>query len=84
MLAKRLMLLILAVGADVPANRPERAFTRRRRANASRTAAPGARLGAVAPASVGISAERLDRLHQGMQGFVDRKEVERHRHAGGA
>ena len=29
----------------------------------------------VAPASVGISSERLARLHQGMQGFVDRKEV---------
>jgi CubicO group peptidase (beta-lactamase class C family) len=29
----------------------------------------------VAPASVGVSTERLERLHQGMQGFVDRKEV---------
>ena len=28
-----------------------------------------------APASVGISSERLARLHQGMQGFVDRHEV---------
>ncbi len=27
------------------------------------------------PASVGISAERLNRLHAGMQGFVDRKEA---------
>jgi CubicO group peptidase (beta-lactamase class C family) len=27
------------------------------------------------PASVGISTERLERLHKGMQGFVDRKEV---------
>jgi CubicO group peptidase (beta-lactamase class C family) len=30
---------------------------------------------AAAPESVGISAERLGRLHQGMQGFVDRHEV---------
>jgi CubicO group peptidase (beta-lactamase class C family) len=29
----------------------------------------------VAPASVGVSSERLERLHKGMQGFVDRKEV---------
>jgi len=29
----------------------------------------------VAPASVGVSSERLDRLHQGMQGFIDRHEV---------
>jgi CubicO group peptidase (beta-lactamase class C family) len=29
----------------------------------------------VAPASVGISVERLDRLHKGMQRFVDRKEA---------
>lgn len=28
-----------------------------------------------APATVGVSLERLDRLHKGMQGFVDRKEV---------
>jgi CubicO group peptidase (beta-lactamase class C family) len=27
------------------------------------------------PASVGVSTERLNRLHAGMQGFVDRKEV---------
>ena len=27
------------------------------------------------PASVGISAERLERLHQGMQGFIDRHEA---------
>ena len=27
------------------------------------------------PASVGVSADRLDRLHRGMQGFVDRHEV---------
>jgi len=31
--------------------------------------------GAPTPASVGISAERLNRLHAGMQGFVDRKEA---------
>ena len=30
---------------------------------------------AATPASVGISAERLARLHAGMQGFVDRKEA---------
>jgi len=30
---------------------------------------------AATPASVGISAERLDRLHRGMQGFIDRKEA---------
>lgn len=29
----------------------------------------------VTPASVGLSAERLDRLHAAMKGFVDRKEV---------
>jgi CubicO group peptidase (beta-lactamase class C family) len=29
----------------------------------------------VAPASVGVAADRLERLHQGMKGFVDRKEV---------
>jgi CubicO group peptidase (beta-lactamase class C family) len=37
--------------------------------------APVAPASRVAPASVGISSERLERLHQGMQGFVDRKEV---------
>lgn len=31
--------------------------------------------GAATPASVGISGERLNRLHAGMQGFVDRKEA---------
>jgi CubicO group peptidase (beta-lactamase class C family) len=36
--------------------------------------APAARV-LVTPASVGVSAERLDRLHKGMQGFVDRHEV---------
>ncbi len=30
---------------------------------------------AATPASVGISAERLTRLHTGMQGFIDRKEA---------
>ena len=30
---------------------------------------------AATPASVGISAERLTRLHAGMQGFIDRKEA---------
>ena len=30
---------------------------------------------AVAPASVGVAVDRLDRLHKGMQGFVDRKEA---------
>src|SRR5262245_66683539 len=29
----------------------------------------------VAPASVGVASDRLDRLHKGMQGFVDRKEA---------
>ena len=29
----------------------------------------------VAPATVGVSTERLERLHQSMKGFVDRKEV---------
>jgi len=29
----------------------------------------------VAPASAGVSTERLDRLHKGMQGFVDRHEA---------
>ena len=30
---------------------------------------------AATPASVGVSAERLARLHAGMQGFIDRKEA---------
>lgn len=29
----------------------------------------------VAPATVGVSSERLARLHQGMQGFIDRREA---------
>ena len=29
----------------------------------------------VLPASVGVAADRLDRLHKGMEGFVDRKEA---------
>lgn len=33
------------------------------------------KLPTAAPASVGISTERLDRLHRGMQAFVDRHEV---------
>jgi CubicO group peptidase (beta-lactamase class C family) len=37
--------------------------------------APSAPAARVAPASVGVSAERLTRLHDGMQGFVDRHEV---------
>ena len=37
--------------------------------------APVARVAPVAPASVGVSTERLERLHQSMQGFVDRHEV---------
>src|SRR5262245_17162022 len=32
-------------------------------------------LATATPESVGMSSERLQRLHQGMQGFVDRKEV---------
>src|SRR6188474_2620249 len=28
-----------------------------------------------APASVGVAVDRLDRLHKGMQGFIDRKEA---------
>lgn len=36
---------------------------------------PAARRVASTPASVGISVERLGRLHAGMQGFVDRKEA---------
>ncbi len=30
---------------------------------------------AVAPASVGVATDRLERLHQGMKGFIDRKEA---------
>jgi CubicO group peptidase (beta-lactamase class C family) len=41
-------------------------------ASGQRAVAPNA---PVAPASVGISAERLERLHSAMKGFVDRKEV---------
>jgi len=37
-------------------------------------AAP-ARRATVAPASVGVSSERLERLHKGMQGFIDREEA---------
>src|SRR6187399_1015477 len=37
--------------------------------------APSAPTARVAPASVGVSTERLTRLHDGMQGFVDRHEV---------
>jgi CubicO group peptidase (beta-lactamase class C family) len=38
--------------------------------------APAAQqLPSAAPETVGISAERLQRLHRGMQGFVDRREV---------
>lgn len=33
------------------------------------------KLPTAAPAAVGLAADRLDRLHQGMQGFVDRHEV---------
>jgi CubicO group peptidase (beta-lactamase class C family) len=33
------------------------------------------KLPTAAPAKVGLAADRLDRLHQGMQGFVDRHEV---------
>lgn len=36
---------------------------------------PATAPGAATPASVGISGERLNRLHAGMQGFVDRKEA---------
>lgn len=43
-------------------------------AQAPRAVAPGAP-GLAAPASVGVSLERLDRLHAAMKGFVDRKEV---------
>ena len=32
-------------------------------------------LAGAAPASVGLAADRLERLHQGMQGFIDRKEA---------
>jgi CubicO group peptidase (beta-lactamase class C family) len=38
-------------------------------------AAPAPASATVAPASVGVSAERLGRLHAGMQGLVDRKEA---------
>jgi len=40
--------------------------------SAQQAAAPAA---AVAPATVGVSAERLDRLHRGMQDLVDRHEA---------
>lgn len=43
-------------------------------AQAPRAVAHGAP-GLAAPASVGVSLERLDRLHAAMKGFVDRKEV---------
>ena len=45
---------------------------------AAQQAAPPATAAPVrqsAPAAVGVSAERFQRLHQAMQGFVDRKEV---------
>jgi CubicO group peptidase (beta-lactamase class C family) len=48
-------------------------FAQQRPAGQIRPAAPPA--AAATPESVGISTERLARLHQGMQGFVDRREV---------
>ena len=38
-------------------------------------ASPASRVSPASPASVGVAADRLERLHQGMKGFVDRKEV---------
>lgn len=43
--------------------------------SAQQPAPPAAPAAVSAPASVGVSAERLTRLHAGMQGFVDRKEA---------
>src|SRR5262245_7977108 len=47
-------------------------FAQQRPANQKPAAQP---VSAATPESVGISTERLGRLHQGMQGFVDRREV---------
>src|SRR5262245_18874912 len=49
--------------AQQPAVRPQRPAT------------PATATADATPESVGISTERLQRLHQGMQGFVDRREV---------
>ena len=58
----RLLVFALAAGLTVSAQQaPPRS-----------TAAPARQS---TPAAIGVSAERLQRLHQGMQGFVDRKEV---------
>ena len=42
---------------------------------AQQAPAPSRPAGPAAPASVGVAADRLERLHQGMQGFIDRKEA---------
>ena len=39
------------------------------------SAATAQQLATAAPESVGISTERLERMHRGMQGFIDRREV---------
>jgi CubicO group peptidase (beta-lactamase class C family) len=39
------------------------------------SAQPSALIPKAAPASVGVSAERLERLHRGMQGFIDRNQA---------
>ena len=58
----RLLVFALAAGLTVSAQQaPPRS-----------TAAPARQS---TPAAIGVSAERFQRLHQGMQGFVDRKEV---------
>ncbi len=66
---KPLLILLLVVGAAaaaLPTPSAQQALQ----------SAPSAQvLASATPESVGMSAERLQRLHQGMQGFVDRHEV---------
>lgn len=62
------LLASLTLSAQQPAPRP---VQRTARSAPATNSAPAK----VAPASVGIAADRLDRLHQAMNGFVDRREV---------
>ena len=59
----RTLLLIILVVSTLPAQQSP---------PPQRTAPPKS---SVAPSAVGVSAERLQRLHDGMKGFVDRKEA---------
>jgi CubicO group peptidase (beta-lactamase class C family) len=64
----RALVLVVPAGLALSAQAPARAPTA---PVPARTAA----LAHAAPSSVGVSAERLQRLHRGMQAFVDRREA---------